>query len=204
MLATLTRIMADVQPVHAEHDITQLLRDWGRGEKSALDRLVPLVYQELRRIARNFMRRQNPGHTLQTTDLVNEAFLNLVDSSRVNWQSRTHFFAIAAQLMRRVLVDAARRKNSRKRGGDHLRVTFDEGVDIARENNTDLVALDEALTRLFQLNPRHGRIVELKYFAGLTEEQIAHTLDISERTVRRDWTVAKTWLFRELTGADRT
>ena len=196
--------MADLQSVHAEQDITQLLRDWGRGEKSALDRLMPVVYNELRRIARNFMRRQNPGHTLQTTALVNEAFLNLVDSSRVNWQSRTHFFAIAAQLMRRVLVDAARRRNSRKRGGDHLRVTFDDGVDIGSESNTDLVALDEALTRLFELNPRHGRIVELKYFGGLTEEQISHMLDISERTVRRDWTLAKAWLFRELSGTDRT
>lgn len=196
--------MADLQPVHAEQDITQLLRDWGRGEKSALDRLMPVVYSELRRIARNFMRRQNPGHTLQTTALVNEAFLNLVDSSRVNWQSRTHFFAIAAQLMRRVLVDAARRKNSRKRGGDHLRVTLDNGADIAPESNTDLVALDEALTRLFELNPRHGRIVELKYFGGLTEEQISHMLNISERTVRRDWTLAKSWLFRELSGTDRT
>jgi RNA polymerase sigma-70 factor (ECF subfamily) len=201
LVKTLTGTMADVQPLHPEQDITQLLRDWGRGERSALDRLVPLVHHELKRIARNFMRRQDPGHTLQTTALVNEAFLNLVGSSRVNWQSRTHFFAIAAQLMRRVLVDSARRRNSRKRGGDQLRVTFD-GVDVAPETSTDLVALDEALTRLSELNPRHGRIVELKYFGGLTEEQISHMLNISERTVRRDWTLAKTWLFRELKSAD--
>ena len=192
--------MPELQPAHAEQDITQLLRDWGRGEASALDRLMPVVYNELRRIARNFMRRQNPGHTLQTTALVNEAFLNLVDSSRVNWQSRTHFFAIAAQLMRRVLVDAARRKNSKKRGGEYLRVTLDNGADIAPESNADLVALDEALKRLEKLDPRHSRIVELRYFGGLTEEQIAATLNISTRTVRRDWTLARTWLFREISN----
>lgn len=190
--------MTKLEPVRAEQDITQLLRDWGRGEESALDRLMPAVYAELRRIARNFMRRQNPGHTLQTTALVNEAFLNLVDSSRVNWQSRTHFFAIAAQLMRRVLVDAARRKNSKKRGGEYLRVTLDNGADIAPENNMDLIALDDALTRLAELNPRHSRIVELRYFGGLTEEQVAETLNISARTVRRDWTLARSFLFREL------
>ncbi len=190
--------MADLQPVHAEQDITQLLRDWGRGEESALDRLMPVVYQELRRIARNFMRRQDPGNTLQTTALVNEAFLNLVDSSRVNWQSRTHFFAISAQLMRRILVDAARRRNSKKRGGEHLRVTFGDDINAAEAESTDLVALDDALNRLAQMNPRHSRIVELKYFGGLTEEQIAETLELSSRTVRRDWTIARTWLFREL------
>ena len=198
----LTKKMADLQPVHAEHDITQLLRDWGRGEESALDRLMPVVYNELRRIARNFMRRQNPGHTLQTTALVNEAFLNLVDSSRVNWQSRTHFFAISAQLMRRVMVDSARRRKSRKRGGEYLRVTLDNGADIAPESNTDLLALDEALTRLARLNPRHARIVELRYFGGLTEEQVAAALGVSERTVRRDWVLARSWLFRELTQKD--
>ena len=163
---------------------------------------MPVVYNELRRIARNFMRRQNPGHTLQTTALVNEAYLNLVGSSRVNWQSRTHFFAIAAQLMRRVMVDSARRKKSRKRGGEFLRVTLDDGAEIPAENNTDLVALDEALTRLAALDPRHARIVELRYFGGLTEEQIAAALGVSERTVRRDWVLARSWLFRELTQED--
>ena len=194
--------MPELQPVHADRDITQLLRDWGRGEASAMDRLMPVVYNELRRIARNFMRRQNPGHTLQTTALVNEAYLNLVGSSRVNWQSRTHFFAIAAQLMRRVMVDSARRKKSRKRGGEFLRVTLDDGAEIPAENNTDLVALDEALTRLAALDPRHARIVELRYFGGLTEEQIAAALGVSERTVRRDWVLARSWLFRELTQED--
>ncbi len=190
--------MAELKPFHAEQDITQLLRDWGRGQESALDQLMPVVYNELRRIARNFMRRQDRGHTLQTTALVNEAFLNLVDSSHVNWQSRTHFFAIAAQLMRRVLVDAARRKNSQKRGGEFLRVTLDQRADIVPENNTDLVALDEALVRLAHMNPRHSRVVELRYFGGLTEEQVAEVLKVSPRTVRRDWTLARSWLFREL------
>jgi RNA polymerase sigma factor (TIGR02999 family) len=179
-------------------EITQLLLAWGKGDNAALDELIPVVYGELRRIAGNFMRRQNPGHTLQASALVNEAFLRLVDSNKVNWQSRTHFFAVSAQLMRRVLVDAARRRNSQKRGGDRFRITFDDRIDISDEDETDLVALDEAMTRLADLNPRHSRIVELRYFGGLTEEQVAETLNISARTVRRDWSVARAWLYREL------
>lgn len=179
-------------------EITQLLVAWGKGDETALDQLIPAVYGELRRIAGNFMRRQNAGHTLQASALVNEAFLRLVDSNKVNWQSRTHFFAVSAQLMRRVLVDAARRRNSQKRGGDRLRITLDDRVDIGSEDETDLVALDEALTRLADLNPRHSRIVELRYFGGLTEEQVAEMLDVSARTIRRDWSVARAWLYREL------
>jgi len=179
-------------------EITQLLVAWGKGDETALDQLIPVVYGELRRIAGNFMRRQNQAHTLQASALVNEAFLRLVDSNKVNWQSRTHFFAVSAQLMRRVLVDAARRRNSQKRGGDRLRITLDDRVDISNENETDLVSLDEAMTRLADLNPRHSRIVELRYFGGLTEEQVAETLNISARTVRRDWAVARAWLYREL------
>lgn len=179
-------------------EITQLLVAWGKGDETALDQLIPAVYGELRRIAGNFMRRQNPGHTLQASALVNEAFLRLVDSNKVNWQSRTHFFAVSAQLMRRVLVDAARRRNSQKRGGDRLRITLDDRVDLSNEDETDLVALDEALTRLADLNPRHSRIVELRYFGGLTEDQVAETLNVSARTVRRDWSVARAWLYREL------
>lgn len=179
-------------------EITQLLVAWGKGDETALDQLIPAVYGELRRIAGNFMRRQNPGHTLQASALVNEAFLRLIDSNKVNWQSRTHFFAVSAQLMRRVLVDAARRRNSQKRGGDRLRITLDDRVDLSNEDETDLVALDEALTRLADLNPRHSRIVELRYFGGLTEDQVAETLNVSARTVRRDWSVARAWLYREL------
>jgi RNA polymerase sigma factor (TIGR02999 family) len=178
--------------------ITQLLIAWRNGEPRALDDLMPLVLRELKKIARNFMRGQRVGHTLQTTGLVNEAFVRLVDSSRVNWQDRSHFFAISAQLMRRVLVDIARRKNSAKRGGERVQVSLADDVKAAPQPETDVVALDEALERLAQLNPRHSRIVELKYFGGLTEEEIAETLDISVRTVRRDWNLARAWLFREL------
>jgi RNA polymerase sigma-70 factor (ECF subfamily) len=179
-------------------EITQMLLAWGNGEEKALERLMPLVYDELRRIARNFMRRQSPGHTLQTTALVNEAYLRLIDSSRVNWQDRTHFFAISAQLMRRILVDFARRKNSLKRGGELVHITLHDEAEIHVKDQTDLVALDEELTRLAKLSPRQSQIVELRYFAGFTEDQIAETLKISSRTVRRDWTLARAWLYREL------
>lgn len=178
--------------------ITELLLAWRKGERSALDELIPHVQAELKRIARNYMRRQKPDHTLQTTALVNEAFLRLVDSNRVNWQDRNHFFAISAQLMRRILVDFARKKNSLKRGGDGVHVTLNENVDVAEEKAAEVVALDEALERLAAMNDRQSRIVELRYFGGLTEEQIAETLDISTRTVRRDWNLARAWLYREL------
>jgi len=143
------------------------------------------------------MRRQRPGNTLQTTALVNEAFVRLVDSNKVNWQDRSHFFAISAQLMRRVLVDAARRRKSEKRGGDRVRVTLADDVKSV-DDQADVVAIDEALTRLAALSPRQSRIVELRYFAGLTEEEVAETLEISTRTVRRDWNLARAWLYREL------
>lgn len=179
-------------------EITQLLLAWRKGDPGALDELMPLVHRELRRIARNFMRRQNPGHTLQTTALVNEAFLRLVDSDRVNWQDRNHFFAISSQLMRRILVDFARKKKSLKRGGDHIMVTLDERADVPVEKANDLLALDEALTRLGKLSPRQSQIVEMRYFAGLTEEQVAEAMGVSARTVRRDWNLARAWLYREL------
>ena len=188
--------MAEMPPRSPE--ITQLLIAWGNGDQTALDHLIPAVYGELRRIAGNFMRRQNPANTLQASALVNEAFVRLVDAKGIDWQDRTHFFAVAATLMRRVLVDAARRRNSQKRGGGKLRITLDERIATVDASDADLVALDEALTRLSATNPRLGRIVELKYFAGLTEEQVADTLEISARTVRRDWSVARAWLFREL------
>lgn len=185
----------------AKPEITRLLIDWRNGEAAAFEQLVPIVYDELRRLARAFMRRQNPGHTLQTTALVNEAYIRLVDSDKVNWQSRTHFFAISAQLMRRILVDAARRRQSQKRGGDRVQITLDERIDIPLENETDMVALDEALKRLAEFSPRQCRIVELRYFGGLTEEQVAEVMEISARTVRRDWSLARAWLYRELTGS---
>jgi RNA polymerase sigma-70 factor, ECF subfamily len=178
--------------------ITQLLIAWRNGEPKALDDLMPLVHRELKRIARNFMRRQNAGHTLQTTALVNEAFVRLVDSDKVNWQDRSHFFAISAQLMRRVLVDAARRKNSVKRGGERVQVTLSDDVKSSDADQVDVVAIDEALKRLAKLNKRHCQIVELRYFGGLTEDEIAETLNVSSRTVRRDWNLARAWLYREL------
>jgi RNA polymerase sigma factor (TIGR02999 family) len=179
-------------------EITELLHAWGGGDDAAFEQLMPLVYGELRRLATNYMRRQSPGHTLQATALVNEAYLRLVDSNKVNWQSRTHFFAVSAQLMRRILVDAARKKNSLKRGGDNLRVTLDENADLPMESQMDMVALDDALNRLAALNARHSRIVELRYFGGLTEEQTAEVMKVSTRTIRRDWSLARAWLFREL------
>jgi RNA polymerase sigma-70 factor, ECF subfamily len=178
--------------------ITRLLLDWRNGDAAAVDELMPVVYTELRRIAHQYMRRQSAGHSLQTTALVNEAFLKLIDSDRVNWQDRSHFFAICSQLMRRILVDSARRRQSQKRGGDRLQVTLEDEIAAVDERRADVIALDEALKRLAGLSPRQSQIVELRYFGGLTEEQVAETLDISARTVRRDWNVARAWLYREL------
>ncbi len=184
----------------ASKDITQLLLAWGAGDAAALDELMPIVYAELRKLARGYMRHQRADHTLQTTALVNEAYLRLIDSSRVNWQNRTHFFAISAQLMRRVLVDFARRRGSRKRGGEVRRVELDEALVVAADDRqkTDLVALDEALKTLAEMNPRQSQTVELRYFGGLSEEEIAEHLGVSVRTVRRDWSVARAWLFNQL------
>lgn len=184
-------------------NITKLLLDWRAGDRLAFDELVPLVQTELKRLARNYMRRQRVGHTLQTTALVNEAFIRLVDSDKVNWQDRNHFFAISAQLMRRILVDAARRKNSQKRGGERVQVTLDDRLNVSDEKETDLIALDDAMALLSKLNPRHSQIVELRYFGGLTEEEIAETLGVSSRTIRRDWNLARAWLFRELNQTDQ-
>jgi RNA polymerase sigma factor (TIGR02999 family) len=181
-----------------QQEITRLLLAWGAGDKAAFDALMPLVYTELRRLARNYMRQQRPDHTLQTTALVNEAYLRLIDSSRVNWQNRTHFFAISAQLMRRILVDFARRRGSLKRGGEVQKVELDEALVIPLEQKTDLVALDDALKILAELNPRQSEVVELRYFGGLSEVEIAEHLEVSVRTVRRDWSVARAWLFRKL------
>ena len=180
--------------------ITKLLLAWRDGEPAALDRLMPIVYEELKRLASAYMRRQKPGHSLQTVDLVNEAYMRLIDSSRVKWQDRNHFYAIASQIMRRLLVDSARKRNSQKRGGGRAQITLDDNLEIAGGPGTDLVALDEAMKRLAVLNPRQSRIIELRYFGGLTEEETAEVLGLSSRTIRRDWTVARAWLFRELTG----
>ena len=184
----------------SQEDITQLLLAWGAGDAAALDELMPIVYAELRKLARSYMRNQRADHTLQTTALVNEAYLRLIDSSRVKWQNRTHFFAISAQLMRRVLVDFARQRGSQKRGGEVQKIELDEALVVVADDGqkTDLVALDEALKVLAEMNPRQSQTVELRYFGGLSEEEIADHLAVSVRTVRRDWSVARAWLFNQL------
>jgi RNA polymerase sigma-70 factor (ECF subfamily) len=178
--------------------ITHLLLAWGEGDQTALEKLMPLVYEELRRVAARHMRRQGPGHTLQTTALVNEAYVRLIDSSQVRWQNRAHFFAVSAQMMRRILIDFARSRRYLKRGGGAQQVSLDETLAVAPERGSDLLELDEALTRLAALSERQAQIVELRYFGGLSEEEAAEALKISVRTVQRDWNLARLWLYREL------
>jgi len=181
-------------------DITQLLLQWREGDESALERLMPLVYRELRRLARQCMRRERAGHTLQTTALVNEAYLRLVNSSRVEWHDRAHFFAIAAQLMRRVLVDEARKRHDQKRGGEFTRIALDEALMPAHQREFDLLALDEALQRLAQFAPRKCRVVEMRFFGGLSINETAAVLGVSADIVKREWRTAKLWLLHELSG----
>ena len=183
-------------------EITQLLLAWGEGEQAALERLTPLVYDELRRMAHRYMGRERPGHTLQTSALVNEVYLRLIDSSRVRWQNRVHFFAVSAQLMRRILVDFARSRRNLKRGGDARQVSLNEALLVSHENNTDLVALDDALKALASLDARQSQVVELRFFGGLSVEETAEVLHVSEGTVRRDWSLARAWLHRELNNED--
>ena len=178
--------------------VTDLLLAWGQGDDSALDRLIPLVRVELHRLARRHMRREHTGHTLQTTALVNEAYLRLIDSSRVGWQNRAHFFAVSAQLMRRILVDVARARAKLKRGGDTIQVSLDEAMDMPREPGADLIALDDALTMLAAFDERKSKVVELRFFGGMSVEETAEVLGISAMTVMRDWGLAKVWLLREL------
>lgn len=179
-------------------DVTGLLVAWRAGDRDALDRLIPQVYAELRRLAHHFMRAERAGHLLQTTALVNEAYLRMVDVTRVSWQNRAHFFAVAAQLMRRVLVDAARERDARKRGGDIQFAPLQDVEAPGGERFVDLVALDEALERLAHLDPRKARVVELRYFGGLDVAETAEVLAVSSDTVMRDWKMARLWLYREL------
>ena len=179
------------------NEITQLLNAWSDGEESARDKLVPLVYEELHRLAHRYMKRERDGHTLQTTALVNEAYLRLVGSKDVRWQNRSHFFAVSATLMRHILVDFARKRRNLKASGG-LQVTLAEELAIATGPSCDLVELDDALGRLKVLNERQAEIVELRYFGGLTEEEIAEVLKVSLRTVQNDWRLARLWLYREL------
>ena len=182
-------------------DITQMLIDWSNGDREALDSLIPVVYRELRRQAARHMRRERPGHTLQTTDLIHEAYLRLVDQKDVRWQNRTHFFAVAAQLMRRILVDHARRRHRAKRGGSGIALPLEEGLVVAAEKpEADLLALDEALTRLAALDVRQSQIVELRCFSGLSIEETAAVIGVSPTTIKDDLNLAKAWLRREIGG----
>ena len=184
-------------------DVTLLLRAWGEGDAQALDRFAPLVYQELHRIARGYMARERPDHTLQTTALVNEAYVRLIDSRQVSWQDRVHFFAVCARAMRRILVDHARSRGYLKRGGAIIHLPFDEAWGAAFSRDSDLLELDEALNRLSEIDPRKGRVIEMRFFGGLSVEETAEALSVSPETVMRDWKLARAWLYRELSADQR-
>jgi RNA polymerase sigma factor (TIGR02999 family) len=181
----------------ASHDVTRLLQAWADGDETALDELLPLVYGELRRRARQYMARERRGHTLQSADLIHEAYLRLAGSKPVDWRDRSHFYALSARLMRQILVDHARSRGYQKRGGGRRRVTFDEGM-VPVELDWDLVELDEALAALARKDERKSRVVELRFFGGLSSEDIAEILDVTPQTVRRDWRLSKAWLLREI------
>jgi RNA polymerase sigma factor (TIGR02999 family) len=178
--------------------ITELLLDWRSGNKRAFDKLVPLVYTELRRLARNYMRRQRAGHSLETAALINEAYLRLLDYKDMRWQNRSHFFAVAAQAMRRILVDHARRRDYLKRGGGALKVSLDAAAVVGEERAAELVALDDALHELAKFDPRKSQIVELRYFGGLSVEETADVIGVSPVTVMRDWRASKGWLLKAM------
>jgi len=180
------------------HRVTQLLIDWSNGDQSAFDKLMPLIDEELRRLAHHYMARERAGHTLQTTALVNEAFLKLVNRKNLQWQNRAHFFGLAAQVMRTILVDHARSHASAKRGGGARNLELDEAMLVSQQKASEVVALDEALNQLALIDPRQSRIVELRFFGGLTVEEAAEVLHVSPVTIKREWSTAKAWLYHEL------
>ena len=184
-------------------DITQLLIAWGDGDRAAMEQLAPVLEQELHRVAARHLAAERPGHLLQTTALVNEAYLRLIDWKNVRWQNRAQFFAMASQMMRHILVDYARAQHREKRGGGVVHVSLSEASDVPLESAGDLVALDEALRTLESLAPRQGRVVELRFFGGLSLEETAEVLEVSVGTVRRDWSLARAWLYRELSRDNR-
>jgi RNA polymerase sigma-70 factor, ECF subfamily len=183
------------------HQVTTLLKEWSDGDETALEQLMPLVYDELHRLAHQHMRREKRGNVLQTSALINEAYLRLVDEPRVHWQNRAHFFGIAARLMRRILVDEARKRNSAKRGGGAIQVSLNEATSVAQEQAANVVALDDALRSLEAIDSRQSEIVELRFFGGLSIEETAGVLKVSPGTVMRDWTFARAWLRNEMNGA---
>jgi RNA polymerase sigma factor, sigma-70 family/RNA polymerase sigma factor, TIGR02999 family len=190
------------EPSASPHRVTQLLQQWSQGDDSALAELTPLVYEELRRLAHHYMKGERPDHTLQTTALVNEAYLRLADQTNPNWQSRAHFFAVAARAMRRILVNYAKSNRAQKRGGGAARIELDEAAILSPEQSNQIVNVHEALERLGSLDERKARVVELKYFGGLNHDEIAEVMKISTITVRRDWVFAKAWLHNELHSLD--
>jgi RNA polymerase sigma-70 factor, ECF subfamily len=181
------------------HEVTQLLKAWTTGDKQALEKLTPLVYEQLHRVARRYMAGERSGHTLQTTALVNEVYLRLVDCGQINWQDRAHFLAVSAQLMRRILIDFARSRGYQKRGGGVPLTSLDEAASVGNEPDANLLALDDALKALANVDERKSRVVELRFFGGLSVEETAEVLKVSAETVVRDWRLAKVWLLRELT-----
>ena len=183
-------------------NVTRLLLEWGDGNQQALEALVPLIYKELRNLAHNFLYRERPGHTLQTTALVHEAYLKLIDQNDARWQNRAYFFAIAAQAMRRILIDSARKHAAVKRGGPQEELSLDEVADIALEPDSNLLKLDEALNQLAKIDPRQSRIVELRYFGGLTIEETAEVISVSPATVKREWMMARAWLHQEISESE--
>ena len=194
----------EVMPAESQtpQDVTQLLVDWSKGDQSAADKLFPLVYGELKRTARRYLQKEKPGHTLQTTALVNEAYLRLIDQTRVQWQNRSQFYGIAAQMMRRILVDHARSHARLRRGGQAHKISLDDIATLSDERAAELISLDEALESLAKLDARRSRVVELRFFGGLSNSEIATLLNIAPNTVMRDWNVARAWLYRELQKND--
>ncbi len=193
----------DAMKTASPEQITDLLLAWSEGDEQALERLTPLVEKELRRLARSYLRRESPGHLLQTTALINEAYARLLRQSRMQWQNRAQFFGISAQLMRRILVDFARREHLAKRGGTMIRVALEDAPVTVKPRSVDLIALDEALGKLAEIAPRRSRIVELRFFGGLTIEEMAEVIGISSSTVRNEWSLARAWLYRAMKGGDK-
>ena len=195
-----SRLMTTLTTDDQRDDLTGLLLEWRHGDKAALEALTPLVYDELRRIAHRYVRREREGHTLQTTALVNEAFVRLAGAEKIAWQNRAHFFAVTAQVMRHILIDYARRRHYTKHGGQSRKVALEEAASMSRQRAAELVMLDEALDELAKLDPRKSRVVELRYFGGLSLEETAEVLEVSPMTVRRDWRAAKAWLYKAVNG----
>lgn len=197
-----SNVVADAaMPERDSNDVTQLLKAWSAGDQNALGDLMPVVYSEIRKLAQSYLRRERSDHTLQATALVNEAYLKLIDQRAVHWNNRAHFFGIAAQIMRRILIDHARMKKADKRGSGMVPVVFDEALEVAAETNLDLIRLDEALQALEKLDPRQAKIVELRYFGGLSIEDTAEVTHLSPATIKREWAGARAWLRRELERA---